>query len=125
MIATLAFLDNLLMQIISEHKITEFAQRHSTSRSALLCWLELIQQTDFSSINELRGTFPHADLVKKEIPAQPKQRVPYSNRETAFTVFNIGGNKARLIAIMRYDSQQVIVHQVLTHAEYDAWNRKR
>ena len=113
------------MQIISEQKLTEFAQRHSTSRPGLFRWLNLIQQRNFSSINELRETFPHADLVKKETPVQPRQRVPYSNRETTFTVFNIGGNKARLIAIIRYESQQVIIHEVLTHAEYDAWNRKR
>lgn len=113
------------MQIIAEQKLTAFAQRHPNSRSGLLRWLELMEQRDFSSINELRETFPHADLVKKETPAQPRQQVPYSNRETTFTVFNIGGNKARLIAIMRYESQQVVIHQVLTHAEYDAWNRRR
>ena len=113
------------MQIIAEQKLTEFAQRHPTSRPGLLHWLELVQQGNFSSIVELRETFPHADLVKKETPAQPRQQVPYSNQETTFTVFNIGGNKARLIAIMRYDSQQVVIHEVLTHAEYDAWNRKR
>ena len=113
------------MQIIAEQKLTEFAQRHSTSRSGLLHWLGLMQQGDFGSVTELRETFPHADLVKKETPAQPRQQVPYSNRETTFTVFNIGDNKARLIAIMRYKSQQVVIHEVLTHAEYDAWNRKR
>ena len=113
------------MQIISEQKIAEFAQRHSTSRSALFRWFRLMQERDFSSINELRETFPHADLVKKETPAQSKQQVPYGNRETTFTVFNIGGNKARLIAIIRYESQQVFIHEVLTHAEYDAWNRRR
>ena len=113
------------MQIIAGQKLTEFAQRHPTSRPGLFRWLELVEQRDFSSINELRETFPHADLVKKETPAQPRQQVPYSNRETTFTVFNIGGNKARLIAIMRYESRQVVIHEVLTHAEYDAWNRKR
>ena len=113
------------MQIIAEQKLTEFAQRHPNSRSELFRWLELMQQNDFGSVTALRETFPHADLVKKETPAQPKQSVPYSNRETTFTVFNIGGNKARLIAIMRYDSQQTVIHQVLTHAEYDAWNRRR
>ena len=84
-----------------------------------------MQQGDFGSVTELRETFRHADLVKKETPAQSKQRVPYSNRETTFTVFNIGGNKARLITIMRYEMQQVVIHQGLTHAEYDAWNRRR
>ena len=113
------------MQIIAEHKLTEFAQRHPTSRSGLLRWLELIQQGDFGSVTALRETFPHADLVKREIPAQPRQQVPYDNREMIFTIFNIGGNKARLIAIIRYESQQVFIHEVLTHAEYDAWNRRR
>ena len=113
------------MEIIAQQKLSEFAERHSTSRSALFRWLDLMQQRDFSSINELRETFPHADLVKKEIPAQPRQQVPYDHREMIFTVFNIGGNKARLIAIIRYQSQQVFIHEVLTHAEYDAWNRRR
>lgn len=113
------------MQIIAEQKLTEFAQKHSTSRPGLFRWLGLMQQRDFSSINELRETFPHADLVKKETPAQRRQRAPYSNPETTFTVFNIGGNKARLIAIMQYKFQQVVIHEVLTHAEYDAWSRKR
>lgn len=113
------------MEIIDQQKLAEFAQKHSTSRPGLFRWLELMQQGDFSSINELRETFPHADLVKKETPAQPRQQVPYSNLETTFTVFNIGGNKARIIAIIRYESQRVIIDKVLTHAEYDAWNRRR
>lgn len=112
------------MEIIAQQKLAEFAERHSTFRSALFRWLELMEQRDFSSINELRETFPHADLVKKEIPAQSRQQVPYDNREMIFTIFNIGGNKARLIAIIRYESQQVFIHEVLTHAEYDAWNRR-
>ena len=93
------------MEIIAAHKLIEFAQRHSTSRPGLFRWLDLRQQRDFSSINELRETFPHADLVKKEIPAQSTQQIPYDNRGMIFTVFNIGGNKARLIAIIRYESR--------------------
>ena len=112
------------MQIIYEQKLTEFAKRHSTSRSGLLRWLKLMQQRNFDSVTELREIFPHADLVKKETPTQSRQQVLYSNREITFTVFNIGGNKARLIAIMRYETQQVIIHKVLTHAEYDSWNRR-
>ena len=113
------------MQIISEHKLTEFAERHSTSSSGLLRWIKLIRQRNFSSVTELRETFPHADLVKKQTPMQLRQLVPYSNHATTYTVFNIGGNKARLITIMRYESQQVVIHKVLTHAEYDVWNKKR
>ena len=113
------------MQIISEHKLTEFAERHSTSRPGLLRWIKLIWQRNFSSVTALRETFPHADLVKKQTPVQLRQLVPYSNQTTTYTVFNIGGNKARLITIMRYESGQVVIHEVLTHAEYDVWNKKR
>ena len=113
------------MQIIFEHKLTEFAVRHSTSGPGLLRWINLIRQNNFSSVTALREMFPHADLVKKETPDQAGQRVPYSSRGTTFTVFNIGGNKTRLITIMRYKHQQVVIHEVLTHAEYDAWNKKR
>ena len=37
------------MQIIAEQKLTEFAQRHSTARSALLRWFKLMEQEDFGS----------------------------------------------------------------------------
>jgi len=35
------------------------------------------------------------------------------------TVFNIGGNKARLIAAIHYNRGKVYIRAVLTHAEYD------
>ena len=113
------------MHIISENKLTDFAFRHSTSRSGIIRWIELIRQNNFKSVNELREIFPHADLVKKENPTELRQRVPYSNQSTTYTVFNIGGNKARLITVIRYNAQQVVIHEVLTHAEYDVWNKKR
>ena len=113
------------MQIIYAQKLTEFAKKHSTSRSGIGRWLSLMQQENFRSIHEVREVFPHADLVKKETPGRLRQQVPYTKRTATFTVFNIGGNKARLIAIMRYEAQQVIIQDVLTHAEYNAWSKKR
>lgn len=112
------------MQIVSEHRLTEFAIRHTTSRPGLHRWVNLIRQGNFKSITEVREIFPHADIVKKELPLQQRQRVPYSFPSTTYTVFNIGGNKVRLITIMRYKAQQVVIHKVLTHAEYDLWNKK-
>lgn len=52
------------------------------------------------------ATYPHADGV---LTAAGEQ----------LTVFNIGGNKYRLIARIRYDYQLVNIRVVLTHAEYD------
>ena len=41
------------------------------------------------------------------------------------TVFNIGGNKYRLIALVNYSLQTVLVRRVLTHAECDKEDWKR
>ena len=50
---------------------------------------------------QLRETFSHADQVRK------------------FTVFNIGGNKVRLIAAVHYNRNKIYIRHVLTHQEYD------
>jgi len=59
---------------------------------------------NFNTFIELRGVFPSVDQVEK------------------FTIFNIGGNKARLIAAIHYNTQRVYIRHVLTHAEYDRNN---
>ena len=71
--------------------------------SALEHWYELISGRNFRSIAEVCEVFPHADRVD------------------GWTVFNIGGNTARLIAFIHYGRQTVSIHRVLTHPEYDRW----
>ena len=83
--------------------LRDFAQKHPNTRSALNHWYRLIRGRNFRSIAEVREIFPHADRVE------------------GWTVFNIGGNKARLIATIHYDQQIVLIRHVLTHAEYDRW----
>jgi mRNA interferase HigB len=61
----------------------------------------------FASRAELRETFPHADQVGK------------------FTVFNIGGNKVRLIAAVHYNRNKIYIRHVLTHQEYDIGKWKK
>jgi len=62
----------------------------------------------FSDFNELRQTFASADYVD------------------GLTVFNVGGNKYRLIAAIHYNRHKVYIRNVLTHADYDreAWKRR-
>jgi len=60
-----------------------------------------MKQYDFGNFVELRTMFPSADQVGK------------------LTVFNIGGNKVRLIAAIHYNRQKIYIRAVLTHEEYD------
>lgn len=41
-------------------------------------------------------------------------------------IFDVGGNKLRIIAAIHFNRQTLFVHDVLTHKEYDAegWKRR-
>ena len=113
------------MQIHFEEKLNDFAQRHPNSKPALHRWRDLVTQRDFQSLNEVREVFPHADLVKREDFVYSSQQNRRVKEEVSYTVFNIGGNKTRLIAKINYARQQVAINRVLTHAEYNAWLKRR
>lgn len=78
-----------------------FARKHPDSRSSLKSWTQAIESNGFKHLVDLTQTFGSADQVK-----------PY-------TVFNISGNKYRLITVVDYALQFVSIECVLTHAEYD------
>ena len=93
------------MHVITRKRLNEFAQKHPDTKTSLEHWYRLMKQGRFNSYAELRAEFPHADQVGK------------------LTVFNIGGNKACLIAAIHYNRQRIYIRAVLTHNEYDrgAW----
>jgi len=92
------------MHIITRKRLNDFTEKHADAKSALQHWYRLMKFRNFKSFIELRETFPSADRVGK------------------LTVFNIGGNKARLIAAIHYNRNKVYIRAVLTHEEY---NRNR
>jgi mRNA interferase HigB len=96
------------MHIITRKRLNEFAETHPNARAGLAHWYQLLKKNNFPNVVVLRGAFPHADQV------------------CGLTVFNIGGNKARLISAIHYNRQKVYIRAVLTHAEYDAgkWKEK-
>ena len=113
------------MQITSLQKLNDFAQRHPNSKPALHRWRDLVRQKNFQSLNEVREVFPHADLVKREKFVYAIEQNRGVKEEVSYTVFNIGGNKTRLIARIHYARQRVEIDYVLTHAEYTAWLKRR
>jgi mRNA interferase HigB len=95
------------MHIISRKALREFAQRHPDSRTALDSWFHLVRTNQFEGFNALRQVFPAADIVGNLI------------------VFNIGGNKYRLIAAIHFNRQKVYIRHILTHPEYDKGTWKK
>jgi mRNA interferase HigB len=89
------------MHIISRKRLNDFADVHPDARTALEYWYRHMKGHNFASLEEMRTLFPTADKVGK------------------LTVFNLGGNKVRLIAAIHYNRRKVYVRAVLTHKEYD------
>ncbi len=85
------------MHIISRKKLNEFAVGYPEVKTAF----QLIKQSHFNSFAEVKQIFSTADQVGK------------------LTVFNIGGNKVRLITAIHYNRKKVYIRAVLTHSEYD------
>jgi mRNA interferase HigB len=89
------------MHVITRKRLNEFANRYPETKTALVHWYRLIKQGRFSSFSELRSLFPSVDQVGK------------------LTVFNVAGNKVRLIAAIHYNRNKVYIRSILTHEEYD------
>jgi mRNA interferase HigB len=89
------------MHIITRKRLNDFAEKQPDAKSGLQHWYKLMKSINFTSFADLRTTFPSADQVGN------------------LTVFNIGGNKARLIAAIHYNRRKIYIRAVLTHAEYD------
>lgn len=82
-----------------------FWQEHPEAQSALRGWHSVMEQVEFSDFHHVREFFNSADYVP-----------PY-------TVFDVGGNNYRVIVIIRYRFKKVFVQRVMTHREYDHWNK--
>ncbi len=89
------------MILIGKKEIVAFGGSHPQSRKPLAVWEGIIRQTNYASFNELKRTFSNADYVYHQ-----------------YTVFNIGGNKFRLISEIDYSAGVVNVKRIWTHAEY-------
>jgi mRNA interferase HigB len=93
------------MHVISRKTLRQFWALYPDSENPLTRWFKIMQLHDFPSFEALRATFPTADKVGD------------------FIVFNIGGNKYRLITAIHFNRSKVYIRYVLTHQEYDrgAW----
>ena len=98
----------LSMHVNTRKRLLYFAENHSNTSTALDAWYRIIKKSKISNFSELRDIFPSADKVDN------------------LTVFNIGGNKIRLIAAIHYKTQCLYIRYVLTHKEYDKekWKTK-
>lgn len=89
------------MHIISRKKLREFCEAHADSYDALNNWYKVASKATWANLGEVQAVYPAAEGVGN------------------FTIFNIKGNKYRLIVDTVYSDQTIFIKFILTHAEYD------
>ena len=89
------------MRVIGYETLREFVRLHRDAEPSLSVWYKTTDNASWRSIAEVRQTYPHADAVG------------------SCTVFNIRGNRYRLIAKIDYAKQAVLIASILTHADYN------
>ena len=89
------------MRVITRTRLLEFAEKQPEADEPLDRWHRIMKRHNFKSFSELRQIYPSADKVGK------------------LTLFNIGGNKYRLIVAIHYNRKIIYIRYILTHKEYD------
>lgn len=89
------------MHIVSYPALRKFYEKHPNAEGSLQAWYKITNNARWQNFVELCQTFRSADQVG------------------TLTVFDIGGNKYRLITYIDYKTKKIFIRNVLTHAEYD------
>lgn len=91
----------MAMKLISNKVLREFAQVHADAEQPLQDFRHLVEKGTYTNFSQLKATFASVDKVGERF------------------VFNIGGNKYRLVAAIAFQAGLVWVKAVLTHKDYD------
>jgi mRNA interferase HigB len=95
------------MHVISYKRIREFIKNHPDANVKLWRWYKWMKKGKFKDVNDIRNKFPEVDYIGNDR-----------------YVFNISGNKYRLVAIINFCKQKAFVRFIGTHSEYEKTNCK-
>jgi len=95
------------MRIISKKTLKDFYEqsKYIDSRSSLEAWHKEVLKLDWSNPNEVKEMYRNASIIGNEK-----------------IVFNIAGNKYRLIVTINYYAKIVFIKFIGTHKQYDKIN---
>jgi mRNA interferase HigB len=96
------------MKILRFFKLEEFCLRYRDAQPVLDMWRQRVSEALWRRFSDLRQDYPHADRIGDLI------------------VFNIKGNRYRLVVRVDYENQRVLIEDIMTHEVYDrnAWKGK-
>lgn len=89
------------MHVITQSRIWGAKRKYPESANALDGWYRVVKKNQFHNFAEIKKVFNSVDKVGSVF------------------VFDIGGNKLRLIANIHFQRKKVYMRSILTHKEYD------
>lgn len=89
------------MHLIAISKLRQAASKFPDIAVQIEDWYQIVKIAQWQNLQEARQTYASAEAVSN------------------FTVFNIKGNRYRLIVAINYQKQTIYFKYFLTHAEYD------
>ena len=94
------------MRVIKRLPLVEFARKWPDAAAPLELWYRFTKRARWRHFADVKTTFGQTDLARVDSGG-------------TVAIFDIGGNKYRLIAAIHYNTQKVFVLRILTHQEYD------
>jgi mRNA interferase HigB len=91
--------------VISYRTIREFTAKHPDVEDSLNNWYPITEKSDWANFNEIREIFNSVDVVGNDL-----------------YVFNIKGNKYRLIVRIIFKVRTIYIKFISTHNQYDKVN---
>ena len=91
------------MRVFNRSTVKAFTDAHADTRQALFAWFAEVEKARWSGPADIKTRYPAASFVNDD-------RV----------VFNIKGNRCRVIVAIKYEFFAVYIRFIGTHAEYDA-----
>jgi mRNA interferase HigB len=90
------------MEIFGELVAARFARKYPAARKPLQRFLRICRQAAWPHLPALKETFASADYAP----------------ETGTVIFNLGGNKYRIVALIDFERQEILMVQIMTHETY-------
>ena len=95
------------MNVISKRNLFEKAAKHADAKTAIQDWFDVATAAEWQNLEDVRKTYLATDMIGM------------------VAIFNIKGNRYRLIVRMVFQYQRIYIKEFLTHAEYmkGAWKK--
>lgn len=95
------------MRVIAKSSLAAFWAHQPEAEEAMQAWFKTASNCKAKDFGELKQTFGSADYVP-----------------TKYTIFDVGGNKYRVVCVIHYNTQRMYIRDVFTHKEYDLWTKR-